>query len=444
MPRKANALNRTRKDSAREVTENATIAAHAVAAQPIFRAPKPMARDKAKKKLTKRGVLVNGNGMGGELGDYLYGLENPFDAMGVRCPINYNPAPSFIQTSARTTVTYTGYSVANNQSRTFNIYPGHMEMAQGTGFATSLNGSLDPQAFHHPAFRITNDGATNPHIIGPIAGSYTNVNAMTTRPCIGTVIGNAAGTYSYAFNNASILNPATMDYDAPLPYTYSGTNGHVRWQLVSLGLRLRNVTPELNRGGSVVTVVPNTDLSTPTGSITSLAIYPTFRDHGDGSDGVYVKWIPRGSDLAFWHDVCAQSVGVPLVADADSNNVGLMVVLNNTSGYSQAYDIEVVCNWQLAGNLINTIGAPTTHLPALKNVVEPLISHALSHPNPSTGTPIGKTSNLFSKMGAAIMSHDAAHPGPTLTEKLGHLVGSGVKTAVVHVAHAVGRSLFSQ
>jgi len=443
MSSKTSALNKNRKASSRELNANAKLASHLVAAQPAFRAPKPVARDKAKKKLAKRGILLNGNGMGGELGDYLYGLENPFDAMGVHCPINYNPAPSFIQTSARTTVSYQNFAVPAGSSRTFNLYPGHMEMAQTAGFATSLNSNMDPQAFHHPTFRITNDSATNPRIIGPIAGTYTNVATITTRPCIGTIVANAANTYSYDFANVSVMNSAVLEYDAPLPYVYDGSNGHVRWQLVSMGLRVRNVTQELYRGGGVITVVPNNDLNAKTGTISSLAIYPTFRDHGDGSQGVYVKWVPRGGDLAFWHDVMCQTTSIPITPDQDANNVGLMCVMNNPTGQIQVYDTEIVCNWQIAGRLINTIGAPSTHIPALKNVVEPLISHALSSPAVSTSTPIGKTSVVMQKMANVIMDHNATHPGPSLSEKLGHFVGQGVKSAVIAGAHAIGRSLFT-
>lgn len=399
--------------------------------QRAARAALPPARAQTKKKPKKKVAVAKAKKIfpmrtirGGELGEYLNALDNPFDCLGAKCPINYNPAPSFIQTSNRTTVTRSSFAVATSTTQTVVLYPGHMEQVQAADSATSLHGIMDPTAYHSGAFRMSGDAATSTKIIGPLAGSYTNVTSTSTTPGIGYTLPGSGNNY-----NIELSTPGGtfLTYDAPLPYSYNGTTGHVRWQLVSMGLRMRNVTPVLNRGGAVFSVVPNSDFLATGGTVTSLAIFPTFRDHGDCSDGMYVKWVPRGGDLAFWHDACLVPANTPIFSTLHAANPGLVAVMVNGTATTQLYDIEIVCNWQLAGSLINVIGGPAPHQPALKSIVEPVISQALAHPNVSSSTPPNRLSNNMQKLGSIVMNHDPSAAGPSLGEKLAnHAIDIGV------------------
>lgn len=425
------------KVSAAEVTANATRASKAVPPrvemvrhQPQQQQRKKESReekakqrqkvDKAAKRAANRKVT------GGELGDYFYALDNPFDCLGARCPINYNPAPSFIQTTARTTVTRPAFTVPQGASSTLVLMPGHIEQITGAIAAASLNGASDPTAFHHSAFRMSGEPTTY-RIIGPINGTYDNAGPVSTIAGIGYALPGTIGNYNI---NIATAGWSYFTYDGPLPYSYSGTAGHARWQLVSMGLRVRNITTALNRGGSVCTVVPNSDVALASASILNLAIFPSFRDHGDASDGVYVKWIPRGGDMAFWHDACVAGSSTPITSGLDMHNPGILCVLNNNTATPQSYDIEIVCNWQIAGNLINVIGGAAPHIPELKNVVEPVVSHALQS-HASTSTTFGKIGNALATLGSVVMGHDPTAPGPSLATKM---TGAAIKLGM----HAAG------
>jgi hypothetical protein len=286
-------------------------------------------------------------------------LSDPFHQEGIFCPVSYNPAPSFIQSTARTTSTNLTFSVAANSSTQMFLFPGHYRPA---GSATS-NAGLDAVAYHALDLSI---GASR-FVVGPM----DKTDAVATRPPIIGVINPNLTLNSCADVFGGGIG---MFYDVPLPYVsvaISEAGSHSRWQMVAMGLKIRQTTPELKRGGSIVTVQPNTNYVIPTGTVQSqLEVFPTFTDHGP--DGCYVSWIPRSQDMAFWHGTSETGASG---ASAVCGGAGIIAYLNNPTVDDLSYSFEVVCHWQLAGSYLNTVGRPGAHSPDVKPAVEKAISY---------------------------------------------------------------------
>lgn len=343
-------------------------------------------------------------------------LARPFDNSQVFCPVSYNPAPSFIQTTARTTSTNLNLAVAANSTTQMMIWPGHTRVVnqpQSAGLSGDEN--MDATSYHSVDSRI-NGGY---YVIGPmnkqdgLSLKTAAIGARTSAIAIGTMANDTNGGTSTA-----------MLWDVALPYVSQTGNGqageHSRWQLVSMGLRIHNTTPELSRGGNVVTVQPNTGYSVPNGANQSvLEVFPTFKDHGVGNR-IEVAWIPRAQDMAFWHGADV-SAGVNY-GEQYLKDLGIMAFFNNPTAAAQAYTYEVVCNWQLAGEYLNTVGRPAAHAPELKPAIEKTLSY-LTNTSPSAAPAVQVASAAVEHSGFAspISWHQAAagiKAGAALLSKL--------------------------
>lgn len=368
-------------------------------------------RRKETKQLRK--VVVSRIHPDSELGKWFAALAKPFEApMGITCPVNYNPAPSFIQTTARTTYTNLSFQVAAGTTAQMVIFGGHGKVATaGIGDVSPM----DPVAFHHPPQQISSPGNPGFDIVSlsPIDQSsparFGAIGAITT--------GLAAGAMTNSTTSASAV---AMYQDVSMPYSSSSEVGHCRWQLVAMGLRARNNTPELSRGGTIITVQPNTQNVTAFGAQADLDQYPTFRDHGVGDGpGVEVAWIPKPQDMAMWHTIDAS--GYP--AGTELDGAAILAFFNAPAGNAQTYSYEVVCHWQLAGRLIQSIGRTVPHQPSTQAVVEPTLAHVINSSH---------TAAVVPRVGAVVAAHDPQAAGPSLGQKLADLVMSakaGVATA---------------
>ncbi len=317
--------------------------------------------------------------------DYLLTLARPFDVSNVSCPVSYNLSPSYIQTKARTTYTNLSLTVALNTTTQIVLFPGHLPSpGAATAAAVAANGvvaNLDPVSNHCYPLTIN---ATNVSI-GPVT---TAVGGGTPAGCIGTVTSAVGPGLSYN-STAAVATCGPLYYDTQLPYTGDGSvgGGHTRWQLVSMGIRVQNITNDLYRGGTMVSVQPNVSFhwADNTGQQV-FERFPTFHDWGK-DHGFELSWIPRTQDLAFWH-----TTTTPTVATYATNNdgAGIIVWLNAPADYPQTYSYEVVCNWQLAGNYLNTVGGPAPHHPGLKAPIEQTVSALLNS---------APTANMAEKLG---------------------------------------------
>jgi hypothetical protein len=360
-----------------------------------------------------RAARDRGGLVGSPYHQYLSTLARPFDVSDVFCPVSYNPAPSFIQTRARTTRTELSLGVAVNTTTQLTIFPGHVPIVEGSTAATvaaaGTVSALDPSSFHQSKLLVN---ATN-YSVGPMS---TTLSTGTYAPVIGTKTTAIGPGLSY-YSSAAVATASGLTYDVALPYTANEALGHSRWQLVSMGIRVQNITNDLYRGGTVVTVQPNIEYQWADNDAQStFEKFPTFHDWGRCA-GVELSWIPRTQDMAFWH-----TVETPTSGSHRQNLRGpaILVWLNAPADYAQTYSYEIVCNWQLAGSYLNTVGGPAEHYPSLKAPIEQTAS-ALINSSP--------TAHPAVQLGVAALKSTGLTTD-SLSSKMGSLVGGAAKAAV--------------
>jgi hypothetical protein len=300
-----------------------------------------------------------------ELTAYLASVANPWNQARVFCPVNYNPVPSFVTQYGRTTSCEVEYAVPAGFSANLVLFPGHGNLNANTfAAATGNNAVLGYADFDEVAYHsLPQNFGDGFYVVGPCV--TLDAAGDTLQPVCGGIAPNlASGTVgggTTAFNS--------LQYDAALPYQMS-TNapGHSRWKLTSMGIRIQNVTPELTRGGSIISYQPINNVPQNGGTaVTTFARLPTFKDWG--SDGCEITWIPRMRDMAFWHLSSTQQPNGS-ATNTLINVPAISIVLTSPGAQIQTYDWQIVCNWELAGDLFATVGSRAVHAPELKPVVE--------------------------------------------------------------------------
>lgn len=285
------------------------------------------------------------------LTSYFKQLSDPWTYQGIKCPVNYNPVPSFMTCPARTTVTLTAQAITAMSQREIYLFPGH-----GHADATT---PMDGESYHCWNQNI----AGTQYAIGPVAAGGFN-----------PVIGYMAPVVSYAApmpdsTNSSLAGHTPLRYDVALPYTaVLGNGNHTRWKLLSMGIEIENVTPISQRGGQVIHVQPSIQVANTGNLLNDFANQPTFRISDKANDGPYkISWIPRAEDLAFWHAATVAPATAPTTP-------GMVIFLQAATTFDQQYTIQIVCNWELSGHSLAAVSSATIHQPADKNLVEPVVS----------------------------------------------------------------------
>jgi hypothetical protein len=314
---------------------------------------------------------------------YLASLARPFDTEVVKCPVNYNPVPTFITTLARMTKTTQMLTVYDGTTTELDLFPGHASIVENQNPSGApvlqTESAMDGVAYHAAPQWIGPSGGVpfgGLFCIGPIGSTdltrtYPPAFGMSTDhlPIVGGVA--ASATSSVVPPAGGAIYPAIAD--TPLPYSASTGAAHARWKLVSMGVRIINVTQELNRGGSVITCQPVNPQNFPT--IAEFSINPTWRDHGPCDKAIEVSWIPRAEDMAFWHQSIVTVPGSgSRYAATTPENAGLRIWFVNPTLQIQLFSVETVLNWELGGTLLQTVGTSAIHQPADKNVIEPTLS----------------------------------------------------------------------
>lgn len=331
---------------------------------------------KEKRKVPQRKVakIVNidrsvGSLAGSPFLDYLRTLARPFDVSDVFCPVSYNPSPSFIQTRARTTSTLLTTTVAAGTTSQIALFPGHLP-SPGSASAAAVAAAgvaqaMDASSYHqYPLVVNATTYSVGPMTTTTASGTYSSIAGVITT-------GLAANSCTNVTNGGTCQ---PLLWDNGLPYQADSTQGHSRWQLVSMGIRVQNITNDLYRGGTTVSVQPNIAFNFGPGSQSLFERFPTFHDWGRCT-GVELAWIPRTADLAFWH-----TVDTPTASSAVTVNIGagMYVWFNAPADYAQTFSYEIVCNWQLAGTYLNTVGGPAPHHPGLKPPIEQTVAALLN------------------------------------------------------------------
>lgn len=364
-----------------------------------------------------RSVTKAGRSVYGSVGKWADLVSNPFTGVPVKCPFNFNPVPSYLSMTVTTTCSRIGNtSAAAGGTTQIVLWPGHATMATvpTTSPAVTLNGLLGDmdEVAYHESFTGVNGSV---YVAGPVDSADAG---GTKRTAIAGVI-NTGVTLGATFNNSNDVSGVPLTWDNPLPFfTVVSTPsqsvfGHMRWKMTAMGVRIKNVTPELSRGGSIITVQPLTVIDMPT-SQAKYALQPTYMDWGP--DSATVHWIPRLRDLSYWHATAAMSAvaGVPGTTPlfgTTFESAGIVIFLNAPGVGIQTYDIEVVAHWEIAGYATQQLASPTAATPLSDGVLKGALNQVAS--------------NLPSAHGV----------GEVIENIVGHAVGS-VKGAVPRIMSA--------
>lgn len=371
---------------------------------------------RAEKAVRRRGALKTTH-----LAAWAQALSDPFESEGAICPVNFNVAPSLMKTTARLTHTALSLQVPASVSRQMLFFPGHgaaPRSLQLTG-GNAIISQIDPTSFHY-------------------CGDYSNllgtdrniapINTVNSGSSPATAIGCLAAAVELTYGQCSNLTPhSPMPFDNVLPYVGSApalSGSHLRWQLVSCGVRIFNTTPQLYRGGNIVSVqfVNGSGLITTTGANATqqsqLDSNPTFRIHGDGSDGVQISWIPRLEDLAYWHHL-TDTVPNENTRPPNWAAAAMAIFLNNPTSTPQTYTVQCVWNVMLAGTGIQSISTPAVVEPSIKGSIEQTVVHLQNTASTAATAPLVAEASLrgddgtsmFERLGnrAYQAAMDAAH-----------------------------------
>lgn len=277
------------------------------------------------------------------LESYFSSLAKPWEEP-VKCPVNFNPVPSYLTSLARITSS-ANLSIAVSSCTQIDLFPGH----------GAAGDEMDGVAYHtHPQ----NINGTL-YVMGPVGDG-------TRAAAVGVVTTGLSQTAATAVSNGA--TSSALVPNVALPYTASDADpGHTRWKLVSMGIRLENITPLNVRGGLVRWVQPSSEFTAVT--VAAHEVFETYNESAKANTGTLeITWIPRPSDVAFWHSNSALNFSSLVGA-------GLRLWLSNPDGTNlQTYRIFVVQNFEMAGSNLESIASRSLIQPADQNVLSTTLS----------------------------------------------------------------------
>jgi hypothetical protein len=340
-------------------------------------------------------------------------LENPFcGENGIKCPFNFNPAPSLMSVNV-TTVNYdAGITVAASQTRQATVWPGHYPMANipsvvgttGTDYAAQM----DAVAYHQGLVSVAGVAAYN---VGPCSsttgtGSTVVSSAMLLSANLAHNANGAVATTTAGHSN--------YPWDNPYPIMAQiGITGHQRWKMIAMGIRIRNTTPAATRGGNVVTVQPTFQVNAVDyANQSKYSQHPSFRNWGDGTEEIVITWIPRPMDLSYWHlDNVLAATGVDYLETA-LYGAGIMIWFN-APAQEQTYELTQIAHWEIAGSGSQIFSSKTV----ASGVTDQQAKLALA--DHST---VGPTAAGFTKSLDSIVK-----TGESVTESVGKVFATGAR-----------------
>lgn len=316
---------------------------------------------------------------------FLHGMERPFETVPQKCPVSYDIAPTFRTHVARTTVTIANHTVAAGITQTLilgGVRPGgypYLDTNQTVTDSATVVG-----------FAEISTGAQYAMGPAPVVGDVGGT-PFTANPCCVFISSPVAATGQFDIRT---FNSKRWDVDLP----YQGANGDsnsLRWRVTAVGIKIKNTTPMLNRGGDVWSVIPTYGVSwmleaTGTGStavpIGELAYEPSLKMHGYELPHLAVPIQPRhlsyvAGDYRLVTVSGSQACGAPLA----------MIAFANSTSVSQSYDIQIEYHWEVGGDTVFQLGSHAMHIPSAKGVIEPAIAHSTQQAKGAEGiVPVAK------------------------------------------------------
>lgn len=284
-------------------------------------------------------------------------LDNPELTLGARVPVDKKgnldmPSVTF-QTKTSDSFVVRGANVPFNSAE-----PGFGEytwliIPPGHGYACN---SFDAHSMHYiaPTLPRRENGSTDQlqATWGPV-NEFVNGVAHYPVTCM---VANGPGDGAAPFIS-SILGNHLM-YPTKLPYV-SGSQSHGRAKLVSMEVRVTNVTPDLSRATDAHVIRPNVPgllaYTHEDGSVSSQPWKTILADAGthrvpERANYVY-RWIPRAEDITVpWHGIASSGIGA-------AYEVGIAFRFAPTSE-TNTFEVDIVQNWQYWAKEVVAIGVP--------------------------------------------------------------------------------------
>jgi hypothetical protein len=282
---------------------------------------------------------------------FMANLSNPFGTMdGYKSPVNFNPVPTLSTTTA-TVRSLNQISIPANSAVQFSLWPGHGPRSSGSSSA------MDGESYHAKLIEIS-PSLTHMSVAPMPDGVAGNINGIGVYAPLG--IGAVIDTF-----NITGIEPVVPA--VTLPYVAATSDGqHTRWKLVGMGVKIINTSPEVERGGEIITVQPDIEFSgTATEDYSRFGSYAVHEPEKE----VTIVWTPRIEDLSFWHTITESPV-----ATGHAHSFGINIWMNAPALVAQSYVVEVVQHYELAGSSLRAISTPTLPDPAARNIIEPAIS----------------------------------------------------------------------
>ncbi len=279
------------------------------------------------------------------LRSYFDSLARPWDTA-VKCPVNFNPVPSYLTSLARVTASAT-LAVTSNTSTQIDLFPGHA----GTG------DEMDGVAYHSHSQAW--GGAGTVSVVGPVGDG-------TRSAAIGFYTTGLPITAAATSSNVATCNPLVPA--TALPYVARDNDpAHTRWKLVSMGIRIENITSIQTRGGIVRWCQPSSEFVANT--VAAHEVFETYDESSKANTGTLeITWVPRPADVAFWHSSNAANF-------SDMVGTGIRIWLTNADAANpQAYRIFVVQNYEMAGSNLESIASRSVIQPADQDVLSTTLS----------------------------------------------------------------------
>ncbi len=378
---------------------------------------KPAPKGKKKKAKAKSSRTAQQGGAGsslllGGVSSYLDQLKDPRSVGHGKVPLNPMGVPT------NSSFTYRAYNtisttVTTGTSTSVDFFPGHAE-AQGADPVDLVSA--------HAKTQLVN--ATN-FVVGPASDGTRN-------PCMGILTtGGALDVFPTASNTAS---SAAFGSAEAAPFTASDNDGfHTRWRLQSLEVVIENTTALQSAGGDVAWVMP--DHSSDDAALGLYMKYASFRRE-NAIKPIRIKWLPRARDLYWWHS--QHTTG-----DTGFAEVGLRILLNNSTAASQVYRINWIANWEVSGAKYAQLSTPTVESSQGQNIVPRAINAARNHSGTvenihahaeveAAGAVGPSMKNALSarlqRMGQAATRAVADHARRVLGDTLGGVAGAALST----------------
>lgn len=340
--------------------------------------------------------------------DYLKSISDPFGIQGVRSVVNYNPVPSLVTSTARLIATEQ-LTIAAGTGGGFVLGPGHGGVTGGTANAPNMDGP----SYHAQCQNI----GTAPQVctVGPMPVGAT-VNIMGFKYTGTGLFVMPAGT-----NVASVTGIVPQ---IALPYVSQVSSGaHSRWKCVSMGIRITCTTIEASRSSTIISIQPNQRGYALGGlDVRALALNPSYHLGSEAFENTLeLPWLPRLEDCAYWHTST-------LTAQNTFEWAGMIVHIPNDTAISQTYMVELVQNYELAGEYLLAVGDESIHQPLDKGNFEPALNVLRLGATSAKGLPEVAATVAANAVGhprvKSFLSKAAGHIGAAALAGLTNMIGN--------------------